>query len=409
MRNWNKNRVIYTAAVLLSFLFIFVGSKIASVDLNLFKNRDVIVEKAKIDKIIKREDNSDTLIGMEGVEGLQNVTVTVRAKVIAGQNKGDTFIAKQYIDPIAPVQMKEVRTGDKVLILGNTDMNGMVDWSVVEYVRSDALFIFGLLFVIAILLFGQKRGLNTLLSLGFTCAAIFLILVPAILSGKNIYACSIIVSIFIILMTMLIVIGANKKSLAAGLGCFSGVVVTGTLTLIMDQIIQLTGFVDEQSFYLIMINENDPINLRAIVFSGIIIGAIGAIMDVSMDIASALFEVHSSLEKPTFARLFHSGMNIGRDILGTMANTLILAYIGGSLSIVLVLASNNQSLIYLMNIEMIVVEILQALAGSFGILFAIPFTAAICGFLYPRQPKDRKPRGPKMKKGIPCEFPEWKL
>lgn len=134
--------------------------------------------------------------------------------------------------------------------------------------------------------------------------------------------------------------------------------------------------------YLLFLNPADPVDLKAIIFSTIIIGALGAIMDVAMDIASALNELAATTAEPTRKMLLQAGNNIGRDILGMMSNTLILAYIGGSLTIVLLFFAYNHSLLYLLNKEMVVVEILQAVIGSFGILFTIPFTSFICSRLY---------------------------
>jgi uncharacterized membrane protein len=153
----------------------------------------------------------------------------------------------------------------------------------------------------------------------------------------------------------------------------------------MDKVLFLTGIVDEHSRYLSNLPLETPINLRAIIFAGIIIGAMGAIMDVAMSISSALWEVKEKAGKIKFETLFRSGLTIGRDIMGSMANTLILAYIGTSLSVVLLLSVYSDSLSSLFNMEMIAVEILQALAGSFGILFAMPLTAFFCAKIYLRE------------------------
>ena len=191
-----------------------------------------------------------------------------------------------------------------------------------------------------------------------------------------------IVCVYTIAMTLSIVIGFNKKSLTAAIGCGSGVAVAGIISIIMDRLLSLTGIVDESSRYLAILPIATPINLRAIIFAGIIIGAMGAIMDVAMSISSSLWEVKEKAGTIKFEALFRSGLTIGRDIMGTMANTLILAYIGSSLSVVLVLSVYSNSLFALFNSEMIVVEIVQALAGSLGILFAMPLTALFCSIFY---------------------------
>ena len=198
---------------------------------------------------------------------------------------------------------------------------------------------------------------------------------PAILSGKNVYCWTILTCAFIVVTNLLLVNGISRKTIATILGCIGGLVIAALISASADSFLQLTGLVDEDSMYLLFLNPADPVDLKAIIFSAIIIGALGAIMDVAMDIASALNELAATTAEPTRKMLLQAGNNIGRDILGMMSNTLILAYIGGSLTIVLLFFAYNHSLLYLLNKEMVVVEIMQAVIGSFGILFTIPFTS----------------------------------
>jgi uncharacterized membrane protein len=183
-------------------------------------------------------------------------------------------------------------------------------------------------------------------------------------------------------MSLLIINGANMKTWAAVIGCIGGIMVAGVMTAFLDSLLKITGIVSEESVYLVELNSTNPINLKAIVFAGILIGAIGAVMDVAMSISSSLYELNEQMYHPSFGQLWKSGLNIGRDMMGTMSNTLILAYIGSSLSLVLLLVAYNTPMIYLFNRELIVVEILQALIGSFGLLFTIPFTSLIASRLY---------------------------
>ena len=256
----------------------------------------------------------------------------------------------------------------------------------------------GFFFFFFLLLFGRKKGVNTIVSLVFTCLAIFAVFVPSILSGYNIYLSSAITCLFIIVMTLLIVVGATKKGLCAAVGCAGGIAVTAVLTTVMSKALQLTGLVDEQSLYITML-DNVQIDLKALLFGAIIVGAVGAVMDVSMSLSSSLLEVSEQMgEKKSFKKLFRSGMTIGRDIMGTMANTLILAYIGSSLSVVILLVASETSLMSLFNREMIVEEVMQALTGSFGILFTIPLTSLFAAFLYSRKAKAGGGKNPPAKR-----------
>jgi uncharacterized membrane protein len=308
--------------------------------------------------------------------------IIFESKITEGKLKGELITAEQTFSPLLMDRSKEVEKGDYIILVNND-----IGWFFGGYVRTDRLLGLGLTFVICLLLFGCKKGFNTILSLGLTCAAVFVFFIPAIIKKKNIYLMSLLVCAYTIAMTLLIVIGFNKKSLASVAGCISGVIVAGIIAVIMDKLLYLTGIVDEHSRYLVNLPGDIDLDLRAIIFAGIIIGAMGAIMDVAISISSSLWEVKEKANIIKFKELFRSGLNIGRDIMGSMANTLILAYIGSSLTIVLLLSIYSGSFLSLFNSEMIAVEILQALAGSLGILFAMPLTAFYCSVIYLRGKK----------------------
>ncbi|WP_018305764.1 YibE/F family protein [Desulfitobacterium hafniense] len=373
--------LIYIATIIFSVLFLFIGNSVATKGLTVFNGDDFgeTVVKAKIEAITDRISDDYSLAG--DTTKVKNVQVTFEATLLDGEEKGERVTGTQIIDGMLNIGTPEVEQGDKVLLVAYEGQPEM-EWQFMEFVRTDKLLIFGLLFILALLVFGGIKGLNTILSLVFTCAAIFMVFIPAILSGKNIYVSAIVICLYTIVATYLIINGFNKKTLTAILGCFGGILVSGILTIIVNRVLELTGYVDEESIYLTYISTGTPIDLKAIIFAAILIGALGAIMDVSMSISSSLWEVKEKSGATSFNTLFRSGMNIGRDVMGTMANTLILAYIGSSLSIVLLLSAYSTSLIYLLNREMIVVEILQALVGSFGILFAMPLTSFICAIIY---------------------------
>ena len=237
-------------------------------------------------------------------------------------------------------------------------------------------------FVVLLLIFGGIKGLNTLISLVLTCASLFCWFIPSIFNGANLYVSSISVCLYIIVMTVIIVNGLNKKSLASIAGCFGGVLVAAALSVIMKNAMHINGYLNNDSLYLESLLPGGQKDLVAVLFSAIIIGAVGAVMDVSMSLSSALYELATSIKDISFKQLVNSGFAIGRDMMGTMANTLILAYIGSSLSFILVLIAYNSSFLGLLNNQIIAFEIMQALTGSIGILCGIPLTTFIASALY---------------------------
>ena len=236
------------------------------------------------------------------------------------------------------------------------------------------------LFVILIIIFGRTKGLRTIISLMYTCISVFAVFIPAVLSGKNIYLNAVFVCIFIIAMTLLLVNGWDKKTLCALLGCVGGVMAAAAITAVFSHVMKFTGYVNESSYYLTKLPH--PVDLGAIAFSAVIIGAVGAVMDVAMSMSSSLYELSVKADNITFSSLVSSGFAIGRDMMGTMANTLVLAYVGSSLSSVLLLLTYAESTMDVFNREMIAHEIVQAVAGSIGIVLTIPVTALVCGAFY---------------------------
>lgn len=375
-----RETLIYLLTIILSVVVLAVGNKITTKNLNILNSAEgVKAEKAQVIKVISTKKTEYDLGGKNPDTGKE---IVFSARVLSGDAKGSEVNALQTIDPFTGTALKEVQAGDKVILYKLDNEGSDYDWVLGEYLRSDSLMILGIAFLVFLVIFGRFKGFNTIVSLAFTCVAIFSVFIPAVLQGFNIYFWSIITCTFIIAMSFLIIYGANRKSLSAGIGCLAGILVSGFLTLLMNNILRLTGLVSEESLYVIRVNPAHPIDLKAIIFAAILIGAIGAIMDVSMSIAAALAELKEKLEYTPFSLIIKSGMSIGKDIMGTMANTLILAYIGSSLSAVLLLVSYNSSVLELMNKEMIVVEILQALIGSFGILVTIPVTSIICAYLF---------------------------
>jgi len=374
----NFNRIVYVAIMLFSVAFLFFGNRIASQNIFEPDFEPLPVYSAVITEITNREE-----VQMDFGWGyyVTNLRIFFEAQISRGESRDEIVSAEFNEMNILEMALKEIEEGDRVLLIYHEHIN---TFFFMDYERINYIFILGGVFFILVVLLGRMKGFNSIISLAFVCMAIFLILIPAILSGMNIYVTAAIICTYSIISTLLIVVGPNKKAISAILGCLSGVVLAGILMFSMDGIMHLTGLVDSEARSLLNIPLENPINIRAIVFAGIIIGSTGAIMDVAMSISSSLWEVRQAGEASDFRSLFKSGIEIGKDILGTMLNTLILAYIGSSLSIIILMTAGAGSLFDLLNREMIIVEFLRALTGSFGMLLAMPLTAAICGWLFTR-------------------------
>ena len=377
---------IYMLAVVISMVLIIIGNQYASGRIDFFSNEEIVSVKAEIVKITDVISDSQAL--GDGVS-METKDILFEAKILNGDQKGKLVQAVQKINSYFMVPTNEAKVGDKIVLVGVADEMYQVNWLYSQYLRTDKLIILSAVFGVLLILFGQKKGLQTLISLTFTVLAVFLVFIPAVLSGYNIYLWTLLTSIYVTVMTLIIVSGLNKKTVAAIIGCISGVIFSALLVLFMSKALKLTGVIDEESVFLLMINPDHPIDLKGIFFGAIVLGALGAIMDVSMSISSSLYEMKEKYAANSFSQLFTSGMTIGRDIMGTMANTLILAYIGSSLSSVLLMIVNRPSVLYLMNVELVTIELLQAVIGSLGILMTLPLTAFVSALIYSEK-KDSK-------------------
>lgn len=372
----NKNMLIYIATLSFSVLFIIIGFELNKADLIKEKDKSYIAEVIEINDI--KEEHIDY-----GYETMTSKQLQFTAK-IKNSDFSQTIEAYQYIDEAVEINPKEVEKGDKILVKQLSSRINIEEnvWTFIEYYRTDKIIFITLIFFALLILFCRKKGINTIISLIITCLSIFMVFIPSILNGKNIYLSSIVICIFIIFTSLLLIHGSHKKTLCAVVGNLGGLFAAGILSYVISTTLNLTGIIDQDSIFLLMINPDNPIDLRAILWASIVIGSLGAVMDISMSIASAVNELAENLENKSFKIFLKSGLNIGQDSIGTMTNTLVLAYIGSSLSIVLLMVVYHSDFLHLINLEMIVFEILQAIIGSMGILLAIPITSLVSAYIF---------------------------
>lgn len=319
-------------------------------------------------------------IGDDGEVSFINVNFTsIVFMVNLGRSEGGRqVVGIQQISDITRVPTREVEVGDRIILQFNEHEQ---IFELIEFVRINYIIIFGLIIIVAVLFFGKKQGLNSIIALLLTLFAIFWVFIPAILAGVNIYIATLLVCFYSIITTILIVIGLNKKSISSMVGCLTSVIIAALFIIIMDSFLELTGMLSAD-YYALLYIENPITDLRSLLFAGITIGVVGAVMDVSMSISSSLWEVKQTTSNIAFKDFYNAGLNIGKDILGTMSNTLILAYIGSSLGIILVLTAETPLIANLFHTEMIIAELLRATIGIAGIFLAIPITTMVCSLVY---------------------------
>jgi uncharacterized membrane protein len=310
---------------------------------------------------------------------IQEVTV----EITSGELDGEVF----EIDNILmgnPIYDLIVEPGDRVLVGIEGSFDNVENVHLTEYARDTYLYILIGVFILLLIVIGRVKGLKSVITLGLTLLLILRVLIPGILQGYSPILLAILISIVVTLVTIFIISGFNIKSISAIVGILGGVFIAGIITLFVGSIANLTGFSSEEAMMLLFIPQDVEFNVQGLLFAGIIIGSLGAVMDVGMSIASAIQEVKNAHPEIPRKDLIRSGFNVGRDIMGTMANTLILAYTGSAIPLLILFTAYEPSLTDIINLDIIATEVVRALAGSIGLIMTVPITVFTGTFLFER-------------------------
>ncbi len=304
------------------------------------------------------------------IQGVQKVKILITT----GEYKGREVIVENYLQgsPVSDVRAKE---GQRLLMAIDKSDSENIQFFISSYERDVYLYGLIIIFILLILIIGKIQGLKSIATLSITMAIIFMYTVPTILKGTNPVFASVISCIIITMVTMITLSGFNKKAIAAIIGTAAGIIIAGLISYIISKVAHLSGFDTTEATMLLYIPQGIAFDFNELLFAGIIIGTMGATMDISMSVASSMNEI--VIHNPTIniKDLMSSGLNVGRDVMGTMTNTLILAYTGSSMSILLVFFAYKTSIMEIMNLDIIATEIVRSISGSIGLILSVPCTA----------------------------------
>ncbi len=357
------------------------------------EQEEVVYHRAKVLKVLKESENE---LGHSDESGIFSNIQLLEVIITKGPHKGEKLQAEYELNYGLDERYKfiPVTEGDEVLIYLHKNESGIIENAYVAEIARDKYLLYLLIgFVLILLVVGRAKGLKAVISLVLTVFGVLKILLPAILKGWDPVVVSVAVSVGIICITMFIISGFNKKTLSAIIGTTGGVIAAGIIALIIGLLAKLTGLGNEEAQMLMYVPSNVHFDFRGLLFAGIIIGTMGATMDVGMSIASAMHEIKENSPKIKTSDLFKAGMNVGRDTMATMSNTLILAYAGGSLHLMLLFAAYKIPFSNIINMDMIATEVLRAIAGSIGIIIAIPITALASAFIEENNKKEKEDIG----------------
>ena len=333
-------------------------------------------ENAVVEQILTDSTETDP-VSENHHRGNQNLIVRVKT----GQYAGQQMMADNTVGPIYGTPME---VGDRVTVGLSTYSDGTVRCYVYEYDRSPGLLLVVAAFLLVTVLVGGRVGIKSLVSLGLTVAALIFILLPLLLLGWPTIPTTFLISVLVTAATFVILGGVDKKTVCACFGTLAGIALATAFGLLSQSLLRIDGYRQEYAEALLQLRQTDEsmIGITGLVTAGVIVSALGAVMDVAMSISSAIQELIRVNADLTAKDLMKSGMNIGRDMVGTMTNTLILAIMGSGLTLIVYIYSLGLQPWQLLSSAYMSLEAISAVASSIGVMLAVPLTAAICAFTF---------------------------
>ncbi|MBU0975272.1 MAG: YibE/F family protein [Patescibacteria group bacterium] len=302
--------------------------------------------------------------------------------VTKGSLRDEEIIVENGASPTA--QVVSYHKGDNVMISFSKGTDGTDIFYITDYIRTPGIVTLFIFFIIISLIVGSKKGLFSLISMAISFIILFTFVLPQIQMGKDPVLIAILASIIIVPVTFYLSHGFEKKTTVSVFGTFIALVITGILSSIFVNMTHLTGTSSEDAMFL-QILEGDQYNLKGLLLAGIIIGTLGVMDDITVSQTAIVYQLHDIKNNLSFSALFKRSIQIGKDHIASMINTLVLVYTGASLPFLLLFINNPRPFSELINFEFITTEIVRTLVGSIGLILAVPITTYLACFFVKRR------------------------
>ncbi len=333
---------------------------------NVPKYFDQVFEKGRVVSIIEEDLEQDEIVPNQ-MSGKQVLEI----EVMSGKYKGNVYESTNLLTLNHNVLAKK---GMNIVIGIREDGEEPQVW-VYSYRRETIVYWVMAVFLVLLVILGGMKGFRSAISLLFTGVVILFILIPQLFSGKSAIATTIVLMSLTVVISFILISEWSKKTLSAIIGTIGGIIIAGIVSYIVGQLTHLSGVNMEQGEEIAYMAQDYGIDIAGLMFAAILISSIGAVMDVAMSISSSICEIHAHRPDLSKKALFISGMNVGKDIMGTMSNTLILAFAGGSLTTMMLIYGYQLQPLQFLNLQEIAIEMIQGFAGSIGIVLTVPLTA----------------------------------
>jgi uncharacterized membrane protein len=306
---------------------------------------------------------------------------TVYLRITSGPDKGQTSLLPDVaLGPGVPL----LRGGDKIVV-GRSASPGstQVDYYFADYQRRVPLAALALLFAVAVIAVARIRGLAALVGLAVAWLILVRFVIPAILAGESPVAVALVGGALILFVVLYLAHGLNARTTTALLGTLASLALTGALAAGFVAAAHLTGLSSEEATYLQTLTTK--VSLSGLVLGGIIIGSLGVLNDITVTQASSVWEIHAADPRRSPLELYRSAMRVGRDHIASVVYTLVLAYAGASLPLLILFTLSNQSAGNILSGDLVAEEIVRTAVGSIGLVASVPITTALAAFVVSRR------------------------
>ncbi len=367
----SRSRLIYLLILILVIAFSIVAAwqlrKVQKTELT--NTRGHSFEKAVVTEVLRDNVQQD---------GSRVGEQRVRVRLSSGSHKGEEI---ETSSPSGYLFGAPCVKGMKVIIMQSVAGDTLVT-SVYAQDRGSVILIFALLYLLVLCWIGGKQGLRGALGLIYTVAAIFFLFIPLVYLGYSPFWMAVLVCLLTTFVSMTLIGGFSRKTLAATLGTSAGVIIAGLVAMAFSLFSGISGWNVSNIEHLMTLWYTENIRVGDLLFAGLLISALGAVMDVAMSISSTMQEILQ--QRPDLGRkeLIKAGFRVGRDMMGTDSNTLILAFAGGSVSVLLLNYAYQLPLLQIINSNNIGIAVMQGLAGSFGVALSVPSTVLLAALIY---------------------------
>ncbi|HEX2063668.1 MAG TPA: YibE/F family protein, partial [Acidimicrobiales bacterium] len=297
----------------------------------------------------------------------------------SGPDKDTVVTLETSVGPGAP----ELSEGDRIVVGFTPDLPEGAQYYFSDFQRGPPLVWLALLFAGAVVLLGRMRGVRALAGLAISLLVLLVFVLPSILEGSSPIAVAVVGSSVILLANLYLAHGFNLRTTTAVVGTLVSLALIGLLAVIFVAAAHFTGLGTEEATFLQAASSR--INLKGLLLGGIIIGSLGVLDDVTVTQSSAVWELHQANPGLGPRRLYHSALRIGRDHIASTVNTLVLAYAGASLPLLILLVEANQDVANVLTGELVAVEIVRTLVGSIGLVASVPITTALAALVVSRE------------------------